>query len=76
MTTSSGKLSPKNGRLTVPSLSSSTDQASIEALLMQNTRCPNGKWTKSVEAGSIDLVGYTYTLMFQGYSGPYLTITG
>jgi hypothetical protein len=43
--------------------------------LMQNTRCPNGKWTKSVQETSIAIVGYTYTLTFAGFSGAYITIT-
>jgi hypothetical protein len=74
--TSSGRLSSKNGKLTVPSLSSTSDQATIEAALTQNTSCPNGKWTKSVQPGSISLVGYTYTLTFAGFSGPYIMISG
>jgi hypothetical protein len=73
--TSSGSLSPKNGRLTVPSLASA-DQATIEAALVQNTSCPNRKWTKSVQPGSIALVGFTYTLTFAGFNTPYITITG
>ena len=76
LNTTSGSLSPKNGQLTVPSLSSTSDAATIEAALKQNTACPNRKWTKSVESGSIVLVGYTYTVTFQGFSGPYITISG
>jgi hypothetical protein len=76
MTTSSGSLSPKNGRLLVPSLSSSSSEAAIGASLMQNTACPNGKWTKSVKPGTIAVVGYTYTLTFTGYNSPYITISG
>ncbi|MCC6071629.1 hypothetical protein ACFSQU_18990 [Massilia sp. GCM10020059] len=72
--TSTGQLMPKNGRLTVPSLTSAT-QASIELALRQNTTCPNQKWEKLVQSGSIALVGYTYTLTFAGYNGPYITIT-
>lgn len=76
MSTSSGRLSPHNGKMTVPSLSSTSDTSQIEARLMQNTSCPNGKWTKSVQSGTIALVGYTYTLTFSGYGGAYITITG
>lgn len=72
--TTSGQLSPKNGRLTVPSLTSAS-QATIEAALLQNTSCPNRKWTKSMQSGSIQVVGFTYTLTFAGYSGPYILIT-
>lgn len=74
--TSSGRISPKNGRMTVPSLTSTTDRATIEAALMQNTECPNGKWAKSLQPGSLALVGYTYTLSFAGYSAPYMIISG
>jgi hypothetical protein len=74
--TSTGSLSPKNGRLTVPPLSSTTDDPTIEAALMEATKCPNGKWDKSVQDGSIVLVGYTYKLSFTGFSGPYILITG
>jgi hypothetical protein len=73
--TSTGSLQPKNGRLTVPELTSAS-QSDIETALMQNTKCPNRKWTKSVEPGSIAIVGYTYTVQFQGYQSPYITITG
>jgi len=73
--TSTGSLQPKNGRLTVPELTSAT-QAQIEAALMEKTTCPNRKWTKSVQAGSIAIVGFTYTLTFQGFQSPYITITG
>lgn len=76
LNTSSGSLSPKNGQLTIPSLSSTNDPATIEAALKQNTVCPNTKWTKSVQPGSIVLVGYTYTVTFTGFSGPYITISG
>lgn len=73
---SSGSLRAKNGRLNVPSLTSAT-QATIESALMQNTSCPNLRhWTKSMQTGSITLVGFTYTLTFTGFNGPYITITG
>lgn len=72
--TSTGQLQSKNGRLAVPSLTSAT-QTTIETALKQNTSCPNIKWTKSVQAGTITLVGYTYTLTFAGFSGAYITIT-
>lgn len=72
--TSTGQLSPKNGRLAVPALTSA-NQTTIETALKQSTSCPTIKWTKSVQAGSITLVGFTYTLTFAGFSGPYITIT-
>jgi len=72
--TSTGSLSPKNGRLTVPSLSSAPlpTAAQFEAL----ATCPNGNWTKALQGGTITLESFTYTLTFDGFSGPYITITG
>jgi hypothetical protein len=72
--TSTGSLSPKNGKLTVPSLNSSPvpTAAQFEA----SATCPNPNWTKSVQAGSITLSSFTYKLTFAGFSGPYITITG
>jgi hypothetical protein len=72
--TTTGSLSPKNGRLTVPSLDSSPvpTAADFEAA----ATCPNGNWTKSLQGGSITLTSFTYTLTFAGFSGPYITITG
>jgi hypothetical protein len=71
---STGQLSPQNGRLTVPSLTSSpvpTDQQFTD-----QATCPNGNWTKSVAPGSITLSSFTYTLHFVGFTGNYITITG
>jgi len=72
--TTTGSLSPKNGKLTVPSLNSSPvpTAAQFEAA----ATCPNGNWTKSLQGGSITLSSFTYTLTFAGFSGPFITITG
>ena len=72
--TTTGSLSPKNGKLTVPSLNSGPvpTAAQFEAA----ATCPNGNWTKSVRGGSITLSGFTYTLTFAGFTGPFITITG
>jgi hypothetical protein len=72
--TSTGSLSPKNGSLIVPQLTSGPvpTAADFEAA----ATCPNGNWTKSVEGGTITLASFTYTLTFAGFSGPYITITG
>jgi hypothetical protein len=68
------KLSPKNGRLTVPTLSSSPvpTAAQFEA----QATCPNGNWTKELLGGTITLSSFTYTLHFVGFTGNYITITG
>jgi hypothetical protein len=72
--TTTGSLSPKNGRLSVPVLTSGpvpTEQQFIDA-----ATCPNPNWTKSVAAGSITLESFTYTLTFAGFTTPYITVTG
>ena len=72
--TTTGSLSPKNGKLTVPSLNSGPvpTAAQFEAA----ATCPNGNWTKSLAGGSITLASFAYTLTFAGFSAPYITITG
>jgi hypothetical protein len=71
--TTTGSLSPENGRLTVPSLSSTAPTA---AQILAQASCPNPNWTASVQGGSITISSFTYTLMFAGFSAPYITITG
>jgi hypothetical protein len=72
--TSTGSLSPKNGRLTVPSLNSGPVPSAGDFEAMAT--CPNGNWTKELESGTVALTSFTYTLTFAGFSGPYITITG
>jgi hypothetical protein len=67
-----GQLSPKNGRLTVPSLSASAPSRS--AFLAQQS-CPNPNWTPTIPGG-ITLSSFTYTLDFVGFTGHFITITG
>jgi len=69
---STGQLSPKNGRLTVPSLSVT---APTEQQFLAQQTCPNPNWTPTIPGG-ITLSGFTYTVSFVGFSGPYITITG
>jgi len=69
-TTSTGQLSPKNGRLTVPSL---TSTAPTEAQFLAQQTCPNPNWTP-VLASPITLASSTYTLTFAGFNGAYITI--
>jgi hypothetical protein len=68
------KLSPKNGRLSVPVLSSAprpTDEQ-FEAL----ATCPNRNWKKDVQPGGIQIASFTYALTFEGFTQPYILITG
>src|SRR5215204_2064129 len=66
-----GELSPTNGRLTVPSLSVT---APTEADFLAQQTCPNPNWTPTIPGG-ITLSGFTYTLTFEGFSGAFITIT-
>jgi hypothetical protein len=72
--TTTGSLSPKNGKLTVPSLNSGPvpTNAQFEA----QATCPNPNWTKHVRGGTITLSSFTYTLHFAGFTGDFITITG
>jgi hypothetical protein len=72
--TTTGSISPKNGRLAVPALNSGPvpTAAQFEAM----ATCPNGNWTKELLGGTITLSSYTYTLTFAGFNSPYITITG
>ena len=72
-TSTSGLLSPKNGRLRVPSLSSTAPTAAqFEAL----ATCPNPNWTPEVLASSITVSSFTYTVTFAGFEGAFITIAG
>jgi len=72
--TTTGNLSPENGRLLVPALNSGPvpTAADFEA----NATCPNPNWTKATDTSTITLDSFTYTLMFAGFTGAYITITG
>lgn len=65
--TSSGTLSPKNGRLTVPSLTVSPFSAPQV--------CPNPNWTPKIRSGTLILQRFTYTVTFVGASVPFISIT-
>jgi hypothetical protein len=70
--TTTGSLSPKNGRLAVPTLTSGPvpTAAQFEAA----ATCPNPNWTKATDTSTIALVSSTYTLTFEGFTSPYITI--
>ena len=72
--TTTGSLSPKNGRLAVPTLSSSPVPTASD--FEAQATCPNGNWTKELLGGTIALSSFTYTLHFAGFTGDYITITG
>ena len=67
------QLSPKNGRLTVPSLTVSAPTA--QQFLAQQT-CPNPNWTPEIRTPpGITFVSSVYTLSFAGFNGAFITIT-
>jgi len=66
----SGTLQPKNGNVTVPSLSTT---APTEREFLAQQTCPNPNWTPTVPGG-ITLSSFTYTVQFVGFSGPYITL--
>jgi hypothetical protein len=37
--------------------------------------CPNPNWTPSIRGGTVTLNSFTYTLTFDGFDAPYITIT-
>lgn len=63
----------KNGRLTVTPITSTTP---TEAQFQAEATCPNPNWTPLVRPGSITLTQFTYTLTFDGFNEPFVTITG
>jgi hypothetical protein len=67
-TKSSGQISPKNGRLTVPPLSVSPFSAPQV--------CPNPNWTPVIRGGSVTVQSFTYNVTFEGFSTPFILITG
>ena len=69
-TVTTGALSPKNGRLTVPSLTADPDEVLDDAL------CPNPNWDPRIREGTLALTSFTYTLSFAGFTGAFITITG
>jgi hypothetical protein len=69
-----GSLSPKNGRLTVPTLQV---KAPTEDKFLALQTCPNPNWTPEIQAGTtITLASFMYTLHFVGFTGDYITIEG
>jgi hypothetical protein len=75
-TTSSGADSDtrvRNGTLTVAAISVAgpSDQS-----FTSRATCPNGNWTKELVEGSPAVTGFTYTLTFEGFGEPVISITG
>ena len=59
--------SGRNGQLRVPAQSASAgDVAQV---------CPNDNWEPEIRDGTLELTDFTYTLTFEGFDSPYITIT-
>jgi len=75
-TTSSGSDSDtrvRNGTLTVAAISATGPS---DSNFTSRATCPNGNWTKELVAGSAAITSFTYTLTFNGFGEPVITITG
>jgi hypothetical protein len=59
--------STRNGQLRVPTQSVSPFSAPQV--------CPNPNWIPRIRPGSLQLLSFTYTLTFAGFTSPYITIT-
>ena len=62
--------SSKNGRLRVPAVSSGP------ATVVDDATCPNPNWDPRIRAGTLVLQSFTYSLTFEGFTQPYILITG
>jgi hypothetical protein len=74
VSSTTGQIEPRNGRLRVPSLSSAPAPSAgqFEAL----ATCPNPNWTPEVLGSSITLSSFTYKVTFAGQTAAAITITG
>lgn len=64
----------RNGTLTVSPFSAAS--APTEQSFLDAATCPNPNWDKLFLAGSPAVASFTYTLTFEGYPEPAITVTG
>lgn len=69
-TTTAELTSTKNGRLVVPSKSAT---GTSSAQFLATFTCPNPNWTPEVTS---NVLSFTYTLTFEGFTEPAIIITG
>jgi hypothetical protein len=50
--------------------------APTEQEILEQASCPNPLWEPALEGGSVTLVSYTFTVTFEGFTEPAITITG
>jgi hypothetical protein len=63
----------RNGTLTVAPI---TATGPSDQNFLSRATCPNGNWTKSLVEGSPTITSFTYTLTFNGFTEPAITISG
>jgi hypothetical protein len=63
----------RNGTLTVAAI---TATGPSDQNFTSRATCPNGNWSKVLVEGSPTVTGFTYTLTFEGYVEPVISITG
>jgi hypothetical protein len=59
----------KNGQLTIPA------RSTVSPTSVPQT-CPNPNWTPRFAPGSPTLTSFTYTVTFDGFGSPFITISG
>jgi hypothetical protein len=59
--------STRNGQLRVPAQSASAGD--VEQV------CPNDNWIPEIRDGTLELTDFTYTLTFEDFDSPYITIS-
>jgi hypothetical protein len=73
VTSTSRIIFPENGRLSVnPITATAPSEEQFEVL----ATCPNPNWTAEILPGSITLVSFTYTVTFESFTEPAITIAG
>ena len=67
-------LAAKNGNLQVPSINISSTEAPSEADFLAAATCPNPNWRKLLLEGTPAISSYSYTLTFDGFMEPAITL--
>jgi hypothetical protein len=60
--------SGKNGRLSVPAQSVNPNAVA--------QGCPNPNWTPVIRAGTLTLESFSYTVTFEDFASPYISVVG
>ncbi len=71
----SGQIEPKNGRLLVPALSVDAPADPVLTPEQEAALCPNPNWRAEIRAGSLELTSFAYTVTFEGFDAPAISIS-